>query len=201
MSRFFAIAAFISLAGAMPASAGINTLAYLQEVDNTSADAEVPGFSSMYDTWDLMIVVDAGDDWHSTYAFAETTGFYFYDYPNFVGDVPVPGLWSVFPASEYDSYYMNPEGLIAPLFFAQGPITFENHKEAEWYDDPPNGGAGVYAIARYTIPEGEYLYVDGWHTSVNSGGDIIPFHVDNSVPAPGSLLLLSMGSLAIRRRR
>ncbi|HEB61262.1 MAG TPA: PEP-CTERM sorting domain-containing protein [Phycisphaeraceae bacterium] len=195
MSKIFAVAAVVFAAGA--ASAGIVSTT-LVPVDNSAADAQIPGFSTTYDTYDLVIEVEAGDDWTSTSAEATTTGLFYDDALG--GDTAVPAFWPVFPALEFDSYYLNTEGPAGPLGFAGAVISDPSFKSATWFDTPPNGGDGVFAVARYTVDEGADLTIVGAHTTIDGGGTLYTYSV-TTVPAPGTLALLGLGGLAIRRRR
>jgi hypothetical protein len=177
---------------ALPVHGAVGT--YLVEVDNSAANAEIPGFSEMYDTYDLLVELWPTEDWESTSAVDVTSGE-FYDHP--LGDlVPMPNLWPIFPAAEFDSFYATPDGFDQAPGFLGVPVQEIDLKIANWFDPPPNGGGGVHTIARYTVTEGAWLHVTGEHRT----GGTMNLRYDIWVPAPGGAGTLGVICLAASRR-
>ena len=199
MSKVLAAAALVFAAGTVYGEDEILTMThFLMEVDNTSADADIPGFSGMYDTYDLMVEVTGGDDWSSTAAEATTDMLFWDSTPD--ADGPQDAFWSLpgFAPLEYDSFYSLTPNWGVPGF-AGAVVNDPSFKAATWFDTPPNGGEGIFTLARYTVEEGGSLRVLGTSTSVLGGATLDSF--DLFIPAPSTAALLGLGGLLARRRR
>jgi hypothetical protein len=75
-------------------------------------------------------------------------------------------------------------------------LTFDNWED--WHGSFPPGTVGVDAVVHLITDD---IYIDIQFTSWTSGGQGGGFSYMRAVPAPGSLALLSLGGLALRRRR
>ncbi len=184
MSKIFAVAALVGAAGFASAN-----MVELVEVDNGGL---LPG----YRTFDLVVTVDAGDDWTSASINAVSTGVFYQD--GVGGDTePNSALFGVFPELEFDSFFANPPALFdgSNPGFADGPLWTDSTVAATWFDTPDSGG-GVFTVARFTFT-GE-LEGAGAMTYALSGGQLFDYSF-NTIPAPASIALLGLAGL-IRRR-
>ncbi|MCK4872889.1 MAG: PEP-CTERM sorting domain-containing protein [Phycisphaerales bacterium] len=207
MSKFLAVAVIFAAGAAQ----GDIMHSFVQQV-NTGADAEIPGFSTTYQTWDLIVTVTdtddpppaIPDDWTSTAATATTDGVWFDHIMDDTGGTgngvtdnpPNPAFFPAFPALEFDSFYA--AGLWNAPGYATLPTTVGGVKNATWFDSVDSGN-GTYVIARYTFGISDYFTIAGTSTAKNTGGELFPFNF--VVPAPGSIALLGLGALVARRRR
>jgi len=159
-----------------------------------------------WETYDLVVHVDADDAWTTAYALA--TADLFWDHLQ-GGDTADPGNFGYFGLLEYDTFWTSSEdypnvdtGGTDTTFAPGNPLqNTATVKEAEWYVDPvePNVGSGDWTIARYTVATGQTLCVEGNLYYTSTLGEPQPYAV--CVPEPASLGLLGLGALALIRRR
>jgi hypothetical protein len=138
-------------------------------VDNSSVqpgdDSTQPEFNGgvTHFTFDLQVIVPGGDDWTASQAEAVLTeaGLTFFDHVLNDDTPPMVGFVNLFPAMEFDSFCAStsPDANNQPPWGDPSFADLTNqaqYKHATWFDTPPNGDAGVFTIARYTIvvPEG-----------------------------------------------
>jgi hypothetical protein len=208
--RTSCIISTILLAGAVSAAHGDIVMQWVV-VDNTPANAEVPGFSDTYATVDLQVMVTGDDDWTSIDATATAVnGAMFYQHPMEAADglPPNPAFFIDFPALEFDSYWtaaadIGPgESGIAPGFAGDITIT-DTVMDATWFDTV-NTGDGVFTLARYTFTPGDavpWLLIEGSATARNTGGMLIPFSFAIPFPAPSAVAVFGVAGLVASRRR
>ncbi len=201
------------------ASTALGNSMELVEVDNTTgnADSLYPAFDDAgWRTFDLVVNVDAGDDWLATSAHpagvvqpgevvfgsyhgqgTQTDGAFFQHSLGSNND-PNPALVAVYPALAFDSFFDSPTDILdgsGPGGFAAGPDWTDQTLYAVWFDTPDTGG-GDFTIARFTF-QGD-LWVEGYTQFKSAGGELFGYSL-TTVPAPGSLALLALAGL-IRRR-
>jgi hypothetical protein len=186
MSKIFAVAALVGAAGFASAN-----MVDLVVVDNGGL---LPGF-----TYDLVVTVDAGDDWTSASIMGDTDGVFYQDAVG--GDAePNSALFGVFPELEFDSFFANPPALFdgSNPGFADGPVWTDSTVTATWFDTNTDDLGGTYTIARFTTDSVDgYLHVEGAMTYALTGGQLFDYSI--TVPAPASIALLGLAGL-IRRR-
>jgi hypothetical protein len=200
------------------ASTALGNSMELVEVDNTTgnADALYPAFDDAgWRTFDLVVNVDAGDDWLATSAhpagvvqpgevvfgsyhgLGSVTDGLFFQHTLGTDVEPNSALFAIYPAIEFDTFFANPPILFdSPgASFAAGPDWTDQTLYAVWFDTPDTGG-GDFTIARFTF-QGD-LWVEGYTQFKSAGGELFGYSL-TTVPAPGSLALLALAGL-IRRR-
>jgi hypothetical protein len=145
------------------------------QVDNSGGDVEWgPGAAfNTHLTWDLRVAVEpqgTGDAWTASQAFAQLNdpvygalSFYQHDFGGTFGAAPTTGVCMLFPAAEFDSYYIeatdvNPctvGNTIPGAWFGFEYTETDTELAAGWIDltmfDPPATGSPPFTIARYTI--------------------------------------------------
>ncbi|MFO0840560.1 MAG: PEP-CTERM sorting domain-containing protein [Phycisphaerae bacterium] len=215
LKKFLAVgAAALALSAFASASIthSLQAVAGAYPITSGAADSTAPNYTNgTYYVVDLMATVGAGDDWTQTSLSvggatgARVTNGTFFDHSLNLGspsgdNPPNPALFPVFPALQWDSYYVASDGTTPS--YAGSATTTPTQRSAVWFSTPPNGGAGTFRIGRFTIiANGAWsLNVQGGSTTVQGGGTIFPFNL--TIPEPSTLALLVLGSVAglIRRR-
>jgi len=178
-------------------------------------DPEAPEFNGgvTHFTFDLQVIVPEGDDWTASQAEAVLTeaSLTFFDHVLNDDTPPFAAFVHLFPAMEFDSFYAStlPDAANQPPWADPSFADLTNqaqYKYATWWAAPPNGDAGVFTIARYTIVVPEGLGVApvmlrvgqggagpvlgsliGVATSREGWGDCNRFEFDIVLPCPGDL--------------
>ncbi len=154
------------------------------------------------DAWTLAAGVEVGEPW------VVVTGGTFYQDPDNDTNPPDPGAFAEFPDSEHTSFYTThlgypnvPDIGVGPSF-AYGPADTPTGLVADWYLVPDgNDYPGTFTLARFTVVpnegEGAWVVVD----MMISSRDTISQYYHWESPEPGTLTLLTVGGLALLRRR
>jgi hypothetical protein len=175
------LTASVGLAAFAPSSSA--NWVCMRPVDNTTGnlDPTYPTFDDEgWRTFDLIVFVDAGDDWTSA-----TIDLEFYDGTFFQHDLggdmePPSALIDPIPALEFDSFFANPPALFDGINprFADGPYWTDSTIQGTWYD-LNDTGEGCFRIFRFTT-QATQIFGEVEATYTNSGGQ--QFSYDLSWP-------------------
>jgi hypothetical protein len=214
MFRKLVVAASILAAGAV-ASGEITDVQMVPVYQGIIHDQLTP--ETWVSAWDLMVTIEGDDAWTVAggaavgvpWATCDGYGTFFQHAAGTAGP-PDPWFFPLYPALRYDSFYTTYLGWpntpgeqgLGPVF-ADGPIDEPTRLIAAWWWTPDGYYyPGQFTIARVTIApdDPENWWVD---IAVQVGSLETPpllFETTYGIPEPGSLALLALGGLLLRRR-
>jgi hypothetical protein len=145
------------------------------------------------------------DDWTAAGLDASLTGGVFYQDPHNGHNPPNPDFFAAWPDLEYDSYYTSPGNYpntdYDGTFVSFDPWDTDTRLGADWFDTVDTGN-GDFVIAQFTVlPDEPDWVVTGLllYAAADTGGQL--FEYAFTIPEPGVLALLTVGVLAVVRRR
>ncbi|MFG0251738.1 MAG: hypothetical protein ACF8NJ_02555 [Phycisphaerales bacterium JB038] len=166
--------------------------ACMRPIDNATGNLD-PNYPSFDDegwrTFDLIVFVDAGDDWTIASIDLQLLGGTFFQH-GLGGDLEPPSaLIDVFPALEFDSFFASPPALFDGINpqFVDGLHWTDSTVQALWFDTV-DSGEGCFTLARFTT-KANHLIGSVVLNFANSGGEIFPF--DISWPPFGAWQLMA----------
>jgi hypothetical protein len=186
------------------ASAGIASAHFVQlvQVDNTTGglDSLYPDFDSQgWNTYDIVLTVDDGDDWTSASMVLTLHGGVFFQHSLGGNSDPNPAIVSIYPALGFDSFFDSPTDILdgsGPGGFADGPTWTDTAVEAVWFDVDDTGG-GAFTLFRFTT-NATSVYAEGDMTYANTGGMLFHWVI---WPTPGTAAPLLLAGMLTGRRR
>ena len=173
-------------------------------VDNSS---QLTGFI----TQDLVVTTDT--DWEQAFMIVtldEPGGIYQDPLGNVNPQSPNPAFFPIAPSLEFDTYVSN--GVLGESVAAFGTVTFdplildEDHIFISWFTDGTDD-IGTLALARVTLAEtahGTWLFTATAASENDPTVDVPAGVVVNGemfIPEPATLSLLTLGGLALMRRK
>ncbi|MBW7906852.1 MAG: dockerin type I repeat-containing protein [Phycisphaerae bacterium] len=145
-----ALALLAALALPAAALASVSSYVVISQPPSVS-DPAAPNFNDgRYWTIDLHVVVTDGDDWTTSSAVFELAAApqgVIWQHPAGGHTPPDPELFETYPALPYDTHVAGTGDDVATL----GVSSTSRRFSASWFAVPPNGGAGDFVIARFTV--------------------------------------------------